>query len=86
MPCPVTHDANQISTQRLLQQYLPTGDTNVWSLEDACISAKRIARYGISADASCWRYTIEAPELGWTVEVRAVWRPHRRGSRASGAR
>jgi hypothetical protein len=41
----------------------------------ACISARSVARrYGVPPDATCWRYLIEHPELGWSFAVRAVWR------------
>lgn len=69
-------EANQLTSQRLIQQYLPTVDgNNVWTDGDACISARPIPnRYGVPPDARSWRYLIQHPEQGWSYAVRAVWR------------
>src|SRR3954451_18560955 len=70
------HDANQLTSQRLLSHYLPSPDgDNVWTHEGACISSRRVAnRYGVPPDATTWRYRIEHPEFGWSYNIRAVWR------------
>lgn len=69
------HDANQLITQRFICNYLPPQDgINTWTHEGACITARRVARYGIPADAACWRYLVEHPAQGWSFAVRATWR------------
>lgn len=68
-------DANQITAQRFVRHYLPSDERrNVWTVEGACVSARRTARYGLPADAECWRYLIEHPEAGWSFAMRVVWR------------
>lgn len=76
MDIEIVHDANQLTSQRLINQYLPSTDgANVWTHEGTCISAGRIPnRYGVPPDATSWRYLIEHPEQGWSYAVRAVWR------------
>jgi nickel-dependent lactate racemase len=69
------HEANQITTRKFIRNYLPNEDErNTWTVEGACITARRFARSGIPADATCWRYLIEHTDGGWSYSFRAVWR------------
>ena len=72
----VLEAANALIVQRLIQTYLPPEQENpVCTVEGACITRDRNwKRYGVPADASSWRHTIEHPEQGWSVTVRSVWR------------
>jgi hypothetical protein len=72
----IIRDANQLTSQRLISHYLPSPEgKNVWTHEEACISAHRVAnRYGVPPDAMTWRYVVQHPEFGWSFTVRAVWR------------
>lgn len=76
MSIQIIQDANQLTSQRLISQYLPSADgDNVWTHEGTCLSARRVAnRCGLPADAATWRYLLENPEFGWSYAVRAVWR------------
>ena len=59
----------------MLHHYLPSDAiNNTWTIQGACVTARRIARFGIPSDAVCWRYLIESPEGGWSYSFRAVWR------------
>lgn len=69
------HEANQVITQRKLRHYLPSVDgANTWTVNGACITARRVARCGIPADAACWRFLVENPDGGWSFTARAVFR------------
>ncbi|MBB4041813.1 hypothetical protein GGR34_003494 [Microvirga flocculans] len=75
----VIEAANSLAVQRILRRYLsPERGNEVRTVEGACITSRRTwSRYGVPADATCWRVIIEHPELGWSVTARAVWRDGR---------
>lgn len=76
MTTQITRDANQLTSQRLISQYLPSPDSdNIWPHDGACLSARRVPnRYGVPPDATTWRYLVEHPQFGWSYAIRAVWR------------
>lgn len=66
---------NQLIIQNLVRRYLSDPEENVWTIEDACISARTAgSRYGVPRDARTIRYLVEHPDQGWALSVRAVWR------------
>jgi hypothetical protein len=71
----VDEEAENLTLQRLLSGYLAPGENALWTIEDACITARQTAnRLGVPADAQTWLYRVQHPDLGWTVDLRAVWR------------
>ena len=69
------YQANNSMIHDIIDQYLPRRlHRNKWVHGDVLIAAKGpFERTGIPADAECWHYIIQEPELGWCVVVRAVW-------------
>lgn len=71
--------ANQLVIQRIVRRYLsPQQENYICTIEGACVTSRRFwNRYGIPADAVCWRHVFEHPTYGWSFAVRSVWRDGR---------
>lgn len=71
--------ANQLCIQRIVRRYLaPEQENHVCTIEGACVTTRRSwNRYGVPADATCWRHVFEHPQYGWSFAVRSVWRDGR---------
>lgn len=71
--------ANQLVIQRIVHRYLVHKQENhVSTIEGACVTTRRVwNRYGIPADAVCWRHLFEHPTYGWSFAVRSVVRDGR---------
>lgn len=68
-------EAENLTLERLLKNYLGPRDGAVWTVEGACITVRKIGnRSGVPADAGTWLYRVQHPDCGWTVDLRAVWR------------
>lgn len=72
----VIETANNLILQRLVRFYLsPEEEGHVFTIEGACVTRRQMGnRYGVPADATSWRFTVENPEYGWSFTARAVWR------------
>lgn len=71
----IIFDANCLAVQRLAAQYLAPNEALLWTIEDACVTARKCwSRSGVPADATSYRYVIEHPDQDWTLIFRAVWR------------
>lgn len=67
--------ANQLTIQRLLLNYLSDHKQTMWTLNDVCVTARRISnRTGIPADATTFSYLVQNHDAAWSFRVRAVWR------------
>jgi hypothetical protein len=71
--------ANRRIIQRIARRYLaPKQENHVTTIEGACVTTRRVwSRYGIPADAVCWRHLFEHPTYGWSFAVRSVVRDGR---------
>ena len=67
--------ANRLAIQHLTRSYLAPRARLIWTIADACITAKQTwNRSGVPADAETYLYRIEHPDQGWSLDFRAVWR------------
>ena len=70
----ILKEANNIAVVALAR-YCGGDNTNIWTIEGACISRRKTGRRsGVAADAISYRYLVEHPEQGWSFAFRSVWR------------